>query len=106
MKRFPLLLLLFFSALAGCDSCKPVNYAHVEFKDSTSGNFLLQSVADSSMRLLDFLNDSMHVVGFQQIRKFYLQGDKIDIYSPEGFARLRKSLEPNKDIWTEINFSR
>ena len=99
MKRLPLLFLLFFFAFAGCSSCKPENYAHVEFKDSTSGNFLLQSVADSSMRLLDFLNGSMHVVEFRQIRKFYLQGHKIDIYSYEGIARLRKSLEPNKVIW-------
>lgn len=99
MKHFPLLLLLFFSAFSCFSACKPVNYAHVEFKDSTSGNFLLQSVADSSLRLLDFLNDSMHVVGFQQIRRFYLQGHKIDIYSSEGIARLLKSLEPNKRTW-------
>ena len=95
--QYSLLTLL----LSGCSSCKPVNYAHVEFKDSTSGNFLLQSVADSSLRLLDFLNDSMHVVGFQHIRKFYLQGDRIDIYSSEGISCLRKSLEMNKDIWKE-----
>ena len=103
MKRvaYSFLLIFLVVQLTGCSSCKSMNYAHVEFKDSTSGNFLLQSVADSSLRLLDFLNDSMHVIGFQQIRKFYLHGDTIDIYSPEGIARLHKSLEPNKNIWME-----
>src|SRR2546423_521449 len=99
MKRIAYSLLLPL-LLSSCDSCRPAktppgkksNYAHVEFKDSSLGNFLLQSFSDSSLRLLDFLKDSIHVVPFRSIGKFFLHGDEIDLYSPEGKARLQKSL--------------
>jgi hypothetical protein len=97
MKRiaysFSLLLLL-----SSCDGCRLANYAHVDFKDSSSGNFLLQSLSDSTLRLLNFSNDSIRVVPFGNIRRFVLQGDEIDLYTPEGKARLQKSLEL-KILW-------
>jgi hypothetical protein len=94
---------IFLSALlSGCDGCRPANYAHVEFRDSSSGNFLLQAYSDSSVRLLNFLNDSMSVVRFDHIQKFVLQGDEIDPKSIEGKARMAKSLEPNPNIWHEL----
>jgi hypothetical protein len=87
-------LFIFLSAvLSSCDACRPENYAHVEFRDSTSGNFLLQSFSDSTIRMFDFIKDSMHVVPFHYIRRFFLQGDEIDIYSSEGKARMQKSLK-------------
>jgi hypothetical protein len=90
-----LFLLLLFSS---CDGCRPANYAHVEFRDSSSGNFLLQSFSDSTLRLLNFFNDSIKVVPFHNIRRFFLQGDEIDLNTPEGKARLQKSLEV-KILW-------
>jgi hypothetical protein len=90
--------LLLILLLSSCTTCRPDNYAHVEFRDSSSGNFLLQSFSDSSVRLLDYLNDSMHVVPVRNIRKFELHGDEIDLYSDKGKARLEKSLE-RKILW-------
>ena len=97
MKRIAYSFLLTL-LLSGCDACRPVNYAHVEFRDSSSGNFLLQSFSDSTLRLLNFLNDSMLVVPFHNIRRFVLQGDEIDLYTSDGKARLQKSLEL-KILW-------
>ena len=94
-------ILLLSALLSGCDSCRPTNYAHVEYKDSGSGNFLLHSFTDSSVRLLNFKNDSIRVIPLHDIQKFILHGDVIDPQSPQGKARMEKSLEPNPDIWND-----
>jgi hypothetical protein len=90
--------LLLILLLSLCTGCHPENYVRVEFKDSTTGKFLLQSFTDSSIRLLDYVNDSIHVVPVRNIRKFELHGDEIDLYSDKGKARLEKSLEL-KILW-------
>jgi hypothetical protein len=154
---------LFFicTLLSSCGAWHPANYAKIEFRDSKSGHFLLQSIADSSIRALDYRTDSLQTIPFQNISRIFLQGDpnsaewigflsgtvigygymvmvttsmersdglagvlalpfmlaglltgyiignqlhEIDLYSPEGKARLYKGIEPNKDIWPERGY--
>jgi hypothetical protein len=70
-------ILLFGLLLSSCGPSHPLNYARIEFIDSSKDNFLVFSVFDSSLQAKKYEseNDSILTFSFQKIHRIFLQGD-------------------------------